>query len=92
MNKYNVPEDIDELFENGEETYTIVDYNIESMDNIQSMSFFLELLNIPDDNIYLYDGTMVILKHNNYDYKLRIDSGGLGDFYSHKFDITIEYD
>lgn len=92
MNKYNVPEDIDELFENGEETYTIIDYDIDSMNNIQSMSFFLELLNITDDNIYLYDGTMVILKHNDYDHKLRIDAGGLGDFYSHKFDITIEYD
>lgn len=87
---YNIPESIDELFERGEDTYYIQDYTIEPMDNNESMAFFLDRLGIPESNIDLNDGTKVILKHDNYpQFRLIIDAGGFGDFYSHKFDVII---
>ena len=47
MNNFNLPEDIDELFSRGEETYSLIDYDLPEMDNIQSMDFFVNLLDIP---------------------------------------------
>ena len=40
-------------------------------------------------NIAEYDGTQVYLKHDAYPFQIRIDSGGLGDFYSHSFNATV---
>jgi hypothetical protein len=90
MNNFNLPEDIDELFYRGEETYSLIDYDLPEMDNIQSMDFFVNLLDIPEENILLDDGTMIILTHPDYDYNLRIDAGGLGDFHSHKWEVSID--
>ena len=90
MNNFNLPEDIEELFSRGEETYILIDYDLPEMDNIQSMDFFVNLLDIPEENILLDDGTMIILTHPDYDYNLRIDAGGLGDFHSHKWEVSID--
>ena len=35
------------------------------------------------------DGTQVVVIHPDFDHKLVIDSGGLGDLYSHGYDVTI---
>lgn len=86
---YNIPESIDELFERGEDTYYIQDYTIEPMDNNESMAFFLDFIGVPQKNIVLDDGTQVYLVHEDYDYELKIDAGGLGDFFSHSFEVTI---
>ncbi len=86
---YEVPSSIKELFENKEASYRIIDYTIQEMDNIESMCYFLEYVGIPAENIEEDSGTQVILKHPEFDYKLVIDSGGLGDFYSHGYDVSI---
>ena len=90
METYEVPDDIDDLFKQGENSYKIIDYTPGfDMDNIQSMIYFLDFIEVPAENIETDDGTQVVLKHPGYNYKLVIDSGGLGDFFSHGFDVTI---
>jgi hypothetical protein len=90
MNNFNLPEDIDELFSHDEETYSLIDYDLPEMDNIQSMVFFVNLLDIPEENIIVDDGTMIIVEHPDFDFNLRIDAGGLGDFHSHKWEVSID--
>ena len=85
---YNIPDNIDDLFEEGESTYSIIDYDAPSMDNNQSMDYFIEHLDISPENILEDEGTMIIVCHKDYGYNLRIDAGGLGDFYSHKFEVS----
>ena len=76
-----------ELFENKDEVY---DFDTEvEMDNVVSMNEFLSFLDIEDKNIYLYDGTLVILKHENFNYGIRLDSGGRGDFFSHRIEASV---
>jgi hypothetical protein len=90
MAEYNVPATVKELFENKEASYSIIDYDINEMDNNESMIYFLEMLpDLTDEMIKIDDGTQVILKHPDYDYKLCIDSGGLGDFHRHGYDVSI---
>jgi len=91
MRIYEVPTDINDLFERGSWHYRIVDYTIDSMDNVQSMDFFLDYIGCPTENIHEHTGTQVILKHSDYPDMLCLDSSGLGDFYSHGFSVsTIE--
>jgi len=90
MSIYELPDSIDELFANQETEYRIIDYNQSmEMDNIESMAFLLDHLDIKDENLELNDGTQVILYHSDYKEKLVIDSGGLGDFFSHKFEVSL---
>ena len=80
----------DEIFENIGTIYAF-DTNIEnlSMDNVDSMDYFLnEIALVPDEMIVIYDGTQVILKHNDYDFLVQLDSYGRGDFYSHAIEIS----
>jgi len=86
---YEIPNSIQEIFENGETSYRIIDYTIESMDNNKSMEYFLEYSNILPDYIEDNYGTQVILKHPDYQYNIVIDSGGLGDFYSHIYVASV---
>ena len=44
---------------------------------------------ISTGNIETDDGTQVVIVHPDFDHKLVIDSGGLGDFYSHGYDVTL---
>lgn len=87
--KYDIPESVSELFANGERSYSIVDYDIEPMDNIQSMAFFLDEVGVTCEDIAEADGTQVYLKHKDYPYQMCVDAGGLGDFYSHSFSVSI---
>jgi len=90
---YEIPHDIDELFENGERSYRIINYNENmDMDNNQSMIHFMGCVGIHSDNVIYDYGTQIILTHSDYENKLCIDSGGLGDFYSHGFDVSIFID
>lgn len=86
---YEIPNSVQHMFEQGETSYRIVDYTIQEMDNNQSMQFFLDCIGATDDNIDVDDGTQVVIKHPDFEHKLVIDSGGLGDFYSHRYDVTL---
>jgi hypothetical protein len=86
--KYEVVHGINELFDNQEAEYRIIDYNFE-MDNREALRYFIEYCNIPTDSIEEDFGTQIILFHTDYDFRLCIDSSGLGDFYSHGFLVSI---
>ena len=86
---YEIPNSVKEMFEQGENSYRIIDYSIQEMDNIQSMEHFLDCISATTDNIETDDGTQVVIIHPDFDHKLVIDSGGLGDFYSHGYDVTL---
>ena len=89
---YEIPNSVKEMFEQGENSYRIIDYSIQEMDNIQSMQYFLEHIGATSDNIEVDDGTQVVIIHPDFGHKLVIDSGGLGDFYSHGYDVTLYAD
>ena len=92
MEIYETPDTIHDLFREvaeseGSVSYRIINYNNGmSMDNTESMSHFIDCVNIADEYIYEYLGTQLTLKHPNYNRRIVIDSGGLGDFFSHGFD------
>jgi len=86
---YEMPSSVKEMFEQGENSYRIIDYSINEMDNIQSMQYFLDLIGAKSENIETDDGTQMVIIHPDFDHKLVIDSGGLADFYSHSFDVSI---
>ena len=86
---YEIPNSVKEMFEQGENSYRIIHYSIQEMDNIQSMQHFLDCIGTTTDNIETDDGTQVVIIHPDFDHKLVIDSGGLGDFYSHGYDVTL---
>jgi len=82
-----IPKSIKELFENGEQSYKMVDYSKEmEMDNNQSMNWFIENVPIPYENIVDDSGTQIIVELNGKE--LCIDAGGLGDCFSHEFVVT----
>ena len=83
---YDVPRDIRELFDNGNHSYSIIDPGL-SLDNIEAMQIFLEMLDVTEDLIESDYGTRVIL--NNGSRQLQIDCGGLGDFHLHGYDVTV---
>ena len=84
--EYNIPDDVDELFENGEgHRYSIFDRE-KSIDNNESMQLFLECLDVPAEMVEADYGTQVIIRKGEE--RLQIDAGGLGDFCSHGFDVT----
>lgn len=85
---YEVPESIKQMFFDAPISYRICDDTISAMDNIQSMNFFLEYIECEPNLIVEDYGTQVILEHPDYDFKIVIDSGVLGDFYSHGFVVT----
>jgi len=92
---YEIPHDVNELFEDiesneGHMSYQIINYHPEmDMDNIQSMHHFTDEVGI-DDYIEEDSGTQVVLRHPNYLKRVVIDASGLGDFYSHNFECTWE--
>ena len=84
--QYIIPGDVAELFATGEAQYEIRDPE-QSGDNVFAMNLFLELLGVPDEMVEVDDGTQVIL--NDGTTRLCIDSGGLGDFHLHGYDVTV---
>ncbi len=90
MKIYEIPNNITELFQEKDYNYRIIDHDPEmEMDNNQSMQFFLEQINVNPDNILEDNGTLVKLTHDDFDYGITIESSGLGDFFSHGFDVYI---
>lgn len=90
---YEIPDSLLDLFkkvlENDGTSYRIIDYNDGmSMDNVEAMRHFIDCVEISDDFIEEDFGTQIILKHPDFDKKVVIDSGGLGDFFSHGFDCS----
>lgn len=86
---YEMPDSVAHMFSSGWScSYRVIDYTIGEMDNIQSMQFFLDYIGATDENIIEDSGTQVILCHPDYPQHLCIDSGGLGDFFSHGFDVS----
>lgn len=85
---WEMPEDKDDFFSNGESEYRFCSYDDECyMDNNESMSFFIEHLDFTDEEIISNDGTQIIVKIK--DKEFQIDSSGFGDFNKHKFDVII---
>lgn len=98
MSIYEIPDNVDQLFDdvfsnNGNCSYRIIDYTDGlDMDNVQSMDYFLDIIGVSRDDIIEDFGTLVILKHENYNKEVEIRSGGLGDFFSHSFDADVVED
>ena len=86
MSLYEIPGSVQELFDNGEEQYRIIDPE-QDRDNISALRLFLELVGVPDDMIECDDETQVTLF--NGEKRIVIDSGGLGDFFSHGYEVTV---
>lgn len=85
-----LPGSLREVFENKECIYKLnQDYREPDMDNIESLRWFLEYLSVHSDSIEVDDGTQVILIHNDFNYKIVIDSSGAGDTHSHLYEVTI---
>jgi hypothetical protein len=94
MEIYEIPDSVEEIFSDTLEGegchYRIIDYSEGmDMDNIQSMQYFLEQVDIGEEYIVEDEGTLVILQHPSYDKKVAIHSGGLGDFFSHGFETEV---
>lgn len=91
---YEIPDNIDQLFREvndseGDMSYRIINYTEGmSMDNNESMSHFVDCVDIHDDYIEEDLGTQLTLKHPDYDKRIVIDAEGLGDFFSHGFDCS----
>jgi hypothetical protein len=83
---YDIPDNIDELFSNGDASYSITDPDSPG-DNIYGMKLFLDILEVPDEYIKLDDGTQVFLSNGTV--HLQIDSGGLGDFHLHGYEVKV---
>lgn len=80
--------DIVDIFENVGMSYHFK--TKASYDNIGSMQIFIDsILDLENKHIDIAEGTLVVLKHPDYDYKVRLDSGGEGDFKSHRIDTSI---
>jgi hypothetical protein len=58
------------------------------MDNIEAMDCFLSESQIHESHVLLNDGTQVSLFLPGYRYYIVIDSSGLGDTFSHQFEVT----
>lgn len=87
---YEVPMSLKEIFENKAQNYKIIDYSKGfEMDNVQALDYLLEYMGIPAQNIELQEGTEAILIAPNYSYLIHISSSGLGDFFSHLFEVTL---
>ncbi|WP_373894423.1 hypothetical protein [Virgibacillus sp. CBA3643] len=95
---YEIPDSAEELFSEVEEnegstSYRIINYCYDmSMDNNESLQHFVDTVDISSDYIEEDLGTQITLKHPNYNKRIVIDSGGLGDFFSHGFDCYWEED
>jgi hypothetical protein len=82
-----IPSNIDELFENIEETYYLETEKM-ALNNIEAMNYFIEEVGL-QDNIFENSGTQIIVEHNAYCFKLEINCFGNGDFFNHIFEASI---
>jgi hypothetical protein len=84
MIEYDIPESVEELFSNVPASYAIIDCD-QPGDNIFAMRLFLGTVGVPDEMVELDDGTQVVLFNGTK--RIVIDSGGLGDFDRHGYDV-----
>ena len=77
------------LFRNAGDTYCF-QTNEPMNTNSDTMCEFLIRHQVPIEAIDLDDGSMVILKHPTFDFKLRLDARGDGDWTHHKVETSIE--
>lgn len=68
--------------------YFETEYSLDT--NWHTMSEFLIEWKVPMEAIDVDDGSMVVLKHPSFDFKLRLDASGDGDFTHHKVETSIE--
>ena len=87
---YEVPGSIEEIFENPEESWRIIDYELPGMDCSESLDYFLELAGIGPDCIIQRDTESVVLGHPGYPFKVRLGADDLGDLHSHVFEANPE--
>lgn len=96
MTIYEIPYDIETIFKevdenDGNMSYRIIDYGDEMyMDNNESMQYFINCVELSPDSIEEDLGTQIVLGHSGYSRRIIVDSGGLGDFFSHGFDCYWE--
>jgi len=76
------------LFENVGKTYYFKTEEILNT-NTDTMAEFIIDWKVPVEAIDLDDGSMVIIKHPTFDFKLRLDASGDGDFTHHKVETSI---
>lgn len=69
------------------EITVLFDTDFETTDNTETMDVFLEIYDISDDDIKLYDGTYCEILFDGKLYE--VHAGGNGDFSSHKIDIKL---
>lgn len=85
-NHWNIPNSVEELFANGNAQYSITAPEFPG-DNNYRMTLFIDCV----DDLFTYVvedyGTQVIVHKDGV--TLQIDSGGLGDFHLHGFDVKI---
>jgi hypothetical protein len=74
----------DELIKDGSAIITF-ETEDELPNNTSTMVEFLDLFDIPDEDIELFDGSYVELKVDNKSY--RVDASGNGCFRTHKIEI-----
>ncbi len=86
MNHWNIPANVSELFAAGEAYYSITDPDFPG-DNNYGMSLFIDCVEGIESYITDHFGTQILLYKDGVN--LQIDSGGLGDFHLHGFDVTI---
>ena len=90
MPDYCLPEDLDELFRTGPTQWYAREYVPEmEMDNVQAMAWFMDVVGISDGDCIAIEDTQIVVRSPAHPFTLCIDSGGLGDFFSHGFDVSI---
>jgi len=78
-----------QLFRDAGETYYFKTEEVLET-NTDTMAEFIINWKVPMEAIDLDDGTMVILKHPTFDFKLRLDASGDGDWTHHKVETSVE--
>ena len=86
MTEYDIPDNAQQLFANGERSYSIKD-PAQSGDNVFALRLFLECVGVPAEMIEEDEGTRVTLFDGSK--RITIDSGGLGDFHLHGYDVAV---
>ena len=91
---YEVPDNVEEIFDEvekqGSASYRIIDTNNGmDMDNVQALKYFIDTVEDLSEYITEDLGTQITIKHPKYKNSVKIDSGGLGDFFSHGYECSI---
>lgn len=78
-------QDICSELSSNSEALILFETDYETVDNTETMDVFLEIFDIPEDDILLYDGTYVEVLFNGLSHE--VHASGNGDFSSHKIEI-----